>query len=501
MSESKLWDDPRVVRGMRAQLALRRERIAAGDKALGWKVGFGAPAMLEQLGIAGPLVGFLTQNARAQSGATVSLVGWSKPVAEPEIAVHIGRDLAAGADAATAAAAIAGISPAIELADVDAPPEDPERILAGNIYQRHVVLAGARPARVGSSADGLACRLIRHGREFAKTSDPQANTGETLVTIDGRPLPPSDHGLDSEGLVALPDGTFWVSAEYGPFLIHFDAKGKELERLSPFNGTLPRELSLRSPNQGMEGLTVTPDGSTLVGIMQSALATPGLEGSAKKVPLTRIVSVNLATKAMKEYLFPLANPQDTKVAVSEITALSDTEFLIDERDGELQPGANKKIYIADISKATDVGPNATVPGATYRADAGGLQVEGQPIETVVGVTTDAAAVDKLKSLGITVASKTLKLDLGALLTELNNKGEFFGHDKIEGLATPDGGKTLVIANDSDFGVAGITSDTPPFKLKPKTLANGRQDSGEFLVVDTTKLPAKTQSKTVSIKVG
>ena len=162
---------------------------------------------------------------------------------------------------------------------------------------------------------------------------------------------------------------------------------------------------------------------------------------------------------------------------------------------------NKKIYIADISNATDVGPNATVPGATYRADAGGLQVEGKPIETVVGVTTDAAAIDKLKSLGITVASKTLKLDLGALLTELNNKGEFFGHDKIEGLVTPDGGKTLVIANDSDFGLAGIASDTPPFKLKPKTLANGRQDSGEFLVVDTTKLPAKTQSKTVSIKVG
>ena len=339
------------------------------------------------------------------------------------------------------------------------------------------------------------------GEQLVGLVDPQANTGETLVTIDGQPLPPSDHGLDSEGLVALRDGTFWVSDEYGPFLIHFDAKGRELERLSPFNGTLPHELSLRSPNQGMEGLTVTPDGSTLVGIMQSALATPGLEGSAKMVPLTRIIAVNLATKAMKEYLYPLANPQDTKVAVSEITALSDTEFLIDERDGELEPAANKKIYVADISKATDVGPNATVPGATYRTDAGGLQVEGKPIETVVGVTTDAVAIDKLKSLGITVASKTLKLDLGALLTELNNKGEFFGHDKIEGLATPDGGKTLVIANDSDFGLAGIDSETPPFKLKPKILANGREDSGEFLVVDTTKLPAKTQTKTVSIKVG
>jgi 2-keto-4-pentenoate hydratase len=183
MSEARLWEDPRVMRGMRAQLALRKQRLTAGDQPLGWKVGFGAPAALRQLGITGPLVGFLTQNARLASGATVSLAGWAKAVAEPEIAVHIGRDVAAGADAATAAAAIAGISPAIELADVNAPPDDPERVLAGNIYQRHVVLAGDNPARTGSGADGLACRVIRHGKEFVTTSDPQANTGEWIAIV------------------------------------------------------------------------------------------------------------------------------------------------------------------------------------------------------------------------------------------------------------------------------------------------------------------------------
>jgi Esterase-like activity of phytase len=188
------------------------------------------------------------------------------------------------------------------------------------------------------------------------------------------------------------------------------------------NGSLPREFSLRSPNQGMEGLTITPDDSTLVGIMQSALKTPGLEGSAKPVPLARIVTVNLATKAVKEYLYPLANPAETKVAVSEITALSNTLFLVDERDGELQPRGNKKVYIADIADATDVGPGANVPGGVYRADAGGLQLDGKPVETLVGVSSDVAAVDKLRSLGVTVASKPLKLDLGALLTELNDGG-------------------------------------------------------------------------------
>jgi 2-keto-4-pentenoate hydratase len=179
----RLWEDPRVVRGMQAQLDLRRQRLEGGDKPLGWKVGFGAPAMLKLLNITGPLVGLLTLNARVQSGGNVSLAGWSKPVAEPEIAVHIGRDVPAGVDRATAKAAIAGVSPAIELVDLTAPPEDPEPILGGNIYQRHVVLAGTGPARAGSAANGLTCRVIRRGSEFARTSDPQANTGEWIDIV------------------------------------------------------------------------------------------------------------------------------------------------------------------------------------------------------------------------------------------------------------------------------------------------------------------------------
>jgi 2-keto-4-pentenoate hydratase len=73
----QLWDDPRVARGMKVQLELRRQRLSGGDKSLGWKVGFGAPALLKQLGISGPLVGFLTQNARVESGGSVSLAGWA----------------------------------------------------------------------------------------------------------------------------------------------------------------------------------------------------------------------------------------------------------------------------------------------------------------------------------------------------------------------------------------------------------------------------------------
>src|SRR5262249_16210083 len=93
------WEDARVGRGIGAErwggggrgaeVGVGHKGVNAGDAPLGWKVGFAAPAMLQRLDITGPLVGFLTRNARVQSGGSVSLAGWVKPVAEPEIAVHI----------------------------------------------------------------------------------------------------------------------------------------------------------------------------------------------------------------------------------------------------------------------------------------------------------------------------------------------------------------------------------------------------------------------------
>src|SRR5262249_44173732 len=71
----------------------------------------------------------------------------------------------------------------IELADVTAPPEVPEAILSANIYQRHVVLSGETPARAGAAPHGLMCRVDRRGSEFARTDDPQANTGKWIDIV------------------------------------------------------------------------------------------------------------------------------------------------------------------------------------------------------------------------------------------------------------------------------------------------------------------------------
>ena len=174
--------DARIARGMAAQSAMRRARLTAGEQVIGWKVGFGAPAALAKLGIAAPLVGFLTDRARLDSGRCVSLTGWSKPAAEPEIAVYLGKDLACGTNRSTAQAAIAGIGPAIELADVDRPPDDVEAILCGNIYQRHVIFGRCDTTRSAARLDGLLARVMRNGSEMARTADPQALTGD-LVDI------------------------------------------------------------------------------------------------------------------------------------------------------------------------------------------------------------------------------------------------------------------------------------------------------------------------------
>ena len=329
-----------------------------------------------------------------------------------------------------------------------------------------------------------------------------ADTGEKIVDLDGKPLAASPYGYDSEGLVAQRDGTFWVSDEYGPFITHFGRDGKAIERLSPFDGTLPAELKYRVPNKGMEGLALTPDGRTLVGIMQSALQQPDLTKKPGNVTTLRIVTVDLRTRATHEYLYLLDNPDTTGTAVSEITALSATRVLVDERDGKVQPGGYKKLYRIDLTGATDVGPRAAVAGATYDAVKGGLIVgpKAQSIDAYVGKDTTADAVKDLAAAGITPVAKALHLDLGALVTGLDPSGGFFGHDKVEGVATTDGGRTLVISNDNDFGIDGVTTAGPPYALHPKTLPDGRQDDGEYLVVDTTRLQAATSTATVTIDV-
>jgi 2-keto-4-pentenoate hydratase len=133
---SRPWDDPRIAAGMKTQLARRRALLAAGEAPLGWKLGFGS------------------------AGGMVT-------------------------DPAAVAEAIAGLGPAIELADMDvAPePENVEAILAGDVFQRQVVLGPAAASRAGGKVAGLHVRALRNGVEVATTTDPEENIGKILDLV------------------------------------------------------------------------------------------------------------------------------------------------------------------------------------------------------------------------------------------------------------------------------------------------------------------------------
>jgi uncharacterized protein involved in tellurium resistance len=94
-----------------------------------------------------------------------------------------------------------------------------------------------------------------------------------------------------------------------------------------------------------------------------------------------------------------------------------------------------------------------------------------------------------------VVSSTLDVDIDAVLAAVDPSRTLFSHDKMEGVAVLDGGKTLVISNDSDFGIssaisaAGGSAATAPYELIAKDdPLTGQQDDGQLLVVHTNRLP-------------
>jgi 2-keto-4-pentenoate hydratase len=187
--------DSRVSRRLERQLARRGELISAGRSHLGWKAGFGAPASLKRFELDGPLVGFMTDASVIADGTSVDITGWGRSVAEPEIFVRLDADLPAGAGVDVTSAAIASLGPALELANIDPPPEDVEEILAGNIFHESVVLGAADLIRRGADLSGLEARVTVDGDELHRTTRLEELTGRILEVVSHLSALLADHGV------------------------------------------------------------------------------------------------------------------------------------------------------------------------------------------------------------------------------------------------------------------------------------------------------------------
>jgi len=179
---------------------------------------------------------------------------------------------------------------------------------------------------------------------------------------------PYDARFDTEGLRVSNDGrSVFISDEYGPYVYQFDRRTGErlrsyhlpdyfyVKNLSPVGATeISGNTSGRTANKGMEGLAITPDGRTLVGIMQNALIQDANQKGAA-ANLLRIAVIDIESGRLKHEFGYLLT---TGTGVSEILALNDHEFIVDERDGHGRANADsakvKQLFKIDLDGATDI---------------------------------------------------------------------------------------------------------------------------------------------------
>lgn len=230
-----------------------------------------------------------------------------------------------------------------------------------------------------------------NGKPFTG-ADPDTGT----VTQHGFVLPSPAKGigagkvsLDAESLQFTADGHFYVGDEYAANVYYFGADGQLQGILVPPEAVVPRTdgavdfRSLVPPqtgrrnNQGVEGMSLSPDGTRLFVALQSALIQDTARGDANGRINTRVLVYDVSHEAtparpMAHYVIQLpayrkrgdGKPVDATAAQSELRALDNHRFLMLARDANGlgtdndNPVVYKSVLLADTSKATNLAGSA-----------------------------------------------------------------------------------------------------------------------------------------------
>lgn len=158
--------------GMQAQLAVWRHSVLAHGNRLGWKIGFGEPAAQRRAGLVAPVIGFLRRDRLLQSGSEFRIPKNSVMKAEVEVAIRMGRDVAAGISLAQAEDAIAAIALGVEIVDVTEPLVGIESLLRGNLYHAAVLIGPEQTAIPTVPRESLQAHLHVNGAPW-RDSEPQ----------------------------------------------------------------------------------------------------------------------------------------------------------------------------------------------------------------------------------------------------------------------------------------------------------------------------------------
>jgi len=189
--------------------------------------------------------------------------------------------------------------------------------------------------------------------------------------------------FDPESLQPLPDGTFYIGEEFGPYLLQVDAEG----RVTRLVETRLDGQPIRSPDHpafsvpatptattafrarrsgGYEGMALTPDGQTLWGLLEQPLFEAGTdraEGAFLRLIEFSVARRDWTGRSLRYRLEPGAT------AIGDFNFIDATRALVIERDNgqgdpglECAPGATppacfvmparfKRVYLVDFSQA------------------------------------------------------------------------------------------------------------------------------------------------------
>lgn len=272
----------------------------------------------------------------------------------------------------------------------------------------------------------VACELTQTTFFNDATGSPLIGLAAALPTATG------PRRFDPEAIRVTPEGTLIVADEYGPSLVEFDREGHWLREWSlpagitadHYGATPPEELPPRNtrgrqPNRGFEGLALTPDGRTLVALLQGPLLQDGALNSdlKRRGSVVRLLTIDRASGKTTQFAYLLDAPAH---GLNEIEALSDQEFLVIERDGKGGDAARfKRIAKISLAGATSLDPQRDLTNGQLPADV-------RPV------------------------SKSWFIDL------LDPRWGLVGEDfpeKTEGLAVrrlPNGNRLLFVTSDNDF---------------------------------------------------
>src|SRR5262249_18565396 len=186
----------------------------------------------------------------------------------------------------------------------------------------------------------------------------------------------------------LPDGSFFIGDEYGPYVYRFSPAGRMLAAIRPPEAFVPKrngkdQFASNNPgpgaqapeppnpetgrqnNQGFEGLNLTPPrGRLLVVALQSATRQDG-GSSAETRRYTRLLYYDVADpdrpKLVREHVVPLpvfetAQGERRVAAQSELLALDETFFLLLCRDvgNGNATSRYRSIDLLDTARATNI---------------------------------------------------------------------------------------------------------------------------------------------------